>query len=686
MLNRSDQSVEYQAEPHHFLTNVRTVWPVLSYSVVALLWVAGSVLGIRALGYPWWALMLAAAILVFFSASIMLVLLRRSDRHFAANQQLLSDAEKGFLMLLEASPASIWLYDLRSLALVQANPTAESHYGYTVDDLRTMSLRDLFDNRTLDDQSQVAAVERWLQGEHSLQTRCGTRRISNITAGVCSVGKQSFGVLVANDCYGSSSSATERTKRCAQLAQQVAGLGYWLYELDTGNGECSEEVRQLFGLAEGQLFDRRRYEAVIMESEREAVRQVHATAAEAGQAIHQYQVQRAGTDARCLYERIQLKFDPQSGQRTLFGAVLDVSELRSIDTRLARQRTRYQRIINGFAEGVVVLRGDSIQFANEAARKMLLAERPESKLFAQYLHPDDRPREVDRIRALQRGLIGESPLRQVRLVRTDATELEAEVIEIRLGDSDPSDIQLLIRDVTQTRRMQMDLEDANRRLQALSQRLMEVQETERRQLARDLHDDIGQQLTGLKLHLQRMARQMERDDALRDLAASLIDTIDTLLATVRRLSLALHPLQLESLGLESAMRSHLSRFLVGTGLRYTFKVEGSLDRLPSYPSLVAFRVFQEAVNNLVRHARAKSVQINLSRLAEGLRLEIVDDGLGFDVAAAHQSAQSLGLTSMQERVASLSGDLKISSLIGVGTRIAVWLPTAGWEFSPEEDK
>ncbi|WP_434456567.1 PAS domain S-box protein [Stutzerimonas urumqiensis] len=661
---------------------------MLRYSVVALLWVAGSAAGVHALDYPPWAGVVAALILVFLSVAMMRLLTSRFDRGLAKAQRSLSDSEKGFLTLLEASPASIWLYDLHSLTLMKANPAAEFDYGYTLDDLQTMSLSDLFDDRMLDTHvnlSRNAGLEQWLQGEHSLRTKSGARRVSRITASVCCMGRRTFGVLVANDRHVHTSSATERVKSCAQLAQQVAGLGYWLYELDTGIGECSEEVRRLFGLEEGQSFNRRCFDAVVQESEREAVNQVHATAAKTGQAMHQYQIQGSG-DAYCLYERIRLKVDHKSGHRMLFGAVLDVSELRSNDTRLARQRTLYQRIINGFAEGVVVIRGDSIQFANEAARKMLLVERPDNKLFAQYIHPEERAREVDRMRALQRGLINESPLRQVRLVRADTSELEAEVIEIRLGDTDPSDIQLLIRDVTQTRRMQMDLEDANRRLQALSQRLMEVQETERRQLARDLHDDIGQQLTGLKLHLQRMARQMERDDTLRDLAATLIDTIDTLLATVRRLSLALHPLQLESLGLESAMRSHLSRFLPGTGLRYTFRVEGSLDELPTYPSLVAFRIFQEAVNNLVRHARAKSVQVNLTRLADGLRLEVVDDGLGFDVAAAHQSAQSLGLTSMHERVASLRGDLKISSLIGVGTRIAIWLPAVGWELTPEEDK
>lgn len=688
MTIRFDPPSEPKAKQGHSREGVSAVALVSSCSVIGLLWIVDSGAAIEALGYSPWALALAAAGLVLFPILVMLLLLSRLSKRLKIAQRSLNDSENGFLTLMKASPASIWLYDVHSLALLKANPTAEIDYGYSTEDLQAMSIKDLVCDlppRPRSDLSDSEAVVPSLEGEHWLRTKSGTRRISRITAAVCSVGNRVVGLLVASDQEnGRSNSSSTRTGDRLRLAQEVAGLGYWQYEMASGVGECSEEVRRFFGLAQGQPFDRSLYDALIPEAEREAIKQVHATAARVGHAEHQYQIHPPGGDARCLYERIKLDIDAPSGHRTLFAAVLDMSELRSTDAKRARQRTLYERIINGFPEGVVVVRGDHIQFANEAARKMLLAERPDSKLFAQYIHPDERAREVDRLHALQRGLIPESPLRQVRLVRSDASELETEIIEIRLDDAGESDVQLLIRDVTHTRRMQMDLEDANRRLQALSQRLLEVQETERRQLARDLHDDIGQQLTGLKLHLQRMARHIEHDEALRNLADHLIDTIDTLLATVRRLSLALHPLQLESLGLEPAMRSHLSRFLQDTGIRHSFKLEGTLDDLPSYTRLVAFRIFQEAVNNLVRHAHAKSVQVNLSRLEDGLRLDVIDDGMGFDVAAAHQRAQSLGLTSMQERVASLSGDLKISSLTGVGTRIAVWLPTDAWDQSDEE--
>jgi len=148
------------------------------------------------------------------------------------------------------------------------------------------------------------------------------------------------------------------------------------------------------------------------------------------------------------------------------------------------------------------------------------------------------------------------------------------------------------------------------------------------------------------------------------------------LAKVKSLSLSLHPLQLETLGLEAAVRWHLSQFLGATSTQWELNVEGTLDNLSADMAVVAFRIIQEAVNNVAKHAQAASVRITLSYDVEGLRLEILDDGCGFDVSNASQGARSLGLTSMHERVASLNGKVRISSISGVGTRITAVLPVA----------
>lgn len=241
------------------------------------------------------------------------------------------------------------------------------------------------------------------------------------------------------------------------------------------------------------------------------------------------------------------------------------------------------------------------------------------------------------------------------------------------GD-DGRDVQWLLRDVTQDQMMRLELEEANKQLKYLSQRLIEIQEVERRQIARDLHDDIGQQLTGLKLHLQRLIRKLDNQEAIA-ITDGLVEGTDQALAKVRRLSLSLHPLQLETLGLEAALRWHLSHFLEATPTVWELQIQGLLETISPAKAVAAFRIVQEAVNNATKHAQADNLRIMLSRDEDGLRLEILDDGCGFDTSDVALGTQSLGLTSMRERVASLGGHLTINSLEGIGTRVTAWLPS-----------
>ena len=142
------------------------------------------------------------------------------------------------------------------------------------------------------------------------------------------------------------------------------------------------------------------------------------------------------------------------------------------------------------------------------------------------------------------------------------------------------------------------------------------------------------------------------------------------------LSLALHPLQLETLGLQAAVHWHLSRFLEAAHTRWSLKLDGETVGLSPDIALVAFRIIQEAVNNVARHAHASRVEVHIRRTVNLLQVEVIDDGVGFDFRAARARALSLGLTSMEERVAALSGELNIASLSGVGTRVTVSLPIA----------
>jgi two-component system sensor histidine kinase UhpB len=234
-----------------------------------------------------------------------------------------------------------------------------------------------------------------------------------------------------------------------------------------------------------------------------------------------------------------------------------------------------------------------------------------------------------------------------------------------------AEVQAVGRDVTELRRAMDELGAARERLQGLSRRLLEVQESERKSLARELHDDIGQALTALKLNLQ--ALQRGRNGAtLESRLQEALDTTQHTLERVRQLSLSLRPLQLDDLGLAAALRSHLDRQAALGGFAPHPEIQDFPARLPPEVETACFRIAQEAVNNIVRHARARNVWLRLGLDGERLALAVRDDGTGFDVEAAQRRAAlgaSLGVVSMSERAALAGGQLRIESAPGQGTTL-----------------
>jgi PAS domain S-box-containing protein len=216
------------------------------------------------------------------------------------------------------------------------------------------------------------------------------------------------------------------------------------------------------------------------------------------------------------------------------------------------------------------------------------------------------------------------------------------------------------------------------RAQLLSQQLMEAQEAERRRLARELHDEIGQALTAVKLNLQGVQRAAGDPAAMPRLEESLA-IVDRALQQVRNLSLDLRPSLLDDLGLVAALRWYVDRVAQRAGFTAEFIAEPPGIRAPASLETTCFRVAQEALTNVVRHARAQRVRVEL-RSADGeLHLRVRDDGAGFDVAEARQRAVrggSLGLLGMQERVALIRGRIKIHSASGKGAEVHVSLPLA----------
>ncbi len=211
------------------------------------------------------------------------------------------------------------------------------------------------------------------------------------------------------------------------------------------------------------------------------------------------------------------------------------------------------------------------------------------------------------------------------------------------------------------------------RLRQMSSHVLTAQEEERTRIARELHDDTAQALTSVLVRLRLLERSAD-DKRLRLGLAELRDLTVETLEGVRRLAIDLRPPMLDDLGLEAAIQSHVQDFSARWQINVNFTSSG-LGRLPPNVELVLYRIVQEALSNVAKHASASRVETRLSRKGRTLRLLVEDDGCGFDVEAAKGSRQSgLGLFGMEERLALIGGTLRVESSPGKGTRLSAEVP------------
>jgi signal transduction histidine kinase len=230
--------------------------------------------------------------------------------------------------------------------------------------------------------------------------------------------------------------------------------------------------------------------------------------------------------------------------------------------------------------------------------------------------------------------------------------------------------------LAQLRTSQSDLHEAYESLRRLTRRLEQAKEDERRHIARELHDEMGQALSAMKINLKALDR-IEHEPPARRRFDDAISLVDGIIGHVRTLSLDLRPQLLEELGLLAAVRNYAESQSFRSGVAIQVESNSDADDLPPELAIAAFRIVQESIHNALRHARASSIAVAMRHDLRRLSLSVTDDGRGFDVAEAMRRATSgrhLGLLGMRERVESLGGTLKVDSGAGRGTTVHAVLP------------
>ncbi len=266
---------------------------------------------------------------------------------------------------------------------------------------------------------------------------------------------------------------------------------------------------------------------------------------------------------------------------------------------------------------------------------------------------------------------GESLVRECRLTLSGVTRV-FEVHAAALPDDGPTTLQLALTDITKGSAQQAELVQSQQELRQLSASVVRAREDARLRIAREMHDELGQRLSALKLDLASLAAH-EREPANAERIAAMLGTLDETMTAVRRITADLRPLMLDDLGLNAAVEWLTRESARHMGIEIVAHLSEADPELEKDASVAVYRMVQEALTNVARHSRATDVRVDLRASGDELLLTVQDNGVGFP-AGATRKAGSFGLIGIRERAALLGGSLVVDNPLVGGARVTVRLP------------
>ncbi len=346
----------------------------------------------------------------------------------------------------------------------------------------------------------------------------------------------------------------------------------------------------------------------------------------------------------------------------------------SLEAQLDTLREQFRNVLELAPIAIWITDGDRIVFANRACLALFGIDSAQN-IVDRSLFSLLRPESHHQVRRqMARALAGEANLPNVheRIERTDGSFRDLEIAISGLPEHGQTTLQMVLNNVTQRNAERFDLERSRQELRHLSASMVEAREKERRRIARELHDELGQRLSWLKMELSGLAAEANHP-AMDNRIPAMLNMLDETVSSVRRIAADLRPLMLDDLGLNAAIDWLIRESARRMGIEVTVRLDQTDPALDASVSTAVYRMVQEALTNVSRHARATNVCVEMRRAGDNIVLTVSDNGIGFP-ASTTRKADSFGLLGIRERAHLLGGHLEADNPPGGGARIKVTLP------------
>jgi len=371
----------------------------------------------------------------------------------------------------------------------------------------------------------------------------------------------------------------------------------------------------------------------------------------------------------------------RSQHRLRITSIRNISELKQAEYELKESEERFRTLFEQAPIGILIMRDGTLIYGNQWLINILGLEGNEdfiSRPAFEYFAPQFQEESKERIRRRRMGLPVPTHIETI-LLKKDGTPISVEIVSAQISLPDGQALVGFVADITERKHAREGLENSLQQLHALSIHLQTIREDERASISREIHDELGQALTGLKMELYLLKEMQSKNAGAENFAlmdeklTSALKDVDLTIDGVRKMATSLRPSILDTLGLAPALEWLAHDFEIRSGNPCLFKTNIDQEYFHQGFTTAAFRICQESLTNVARHAHASRVNVHLFSKNDQILLEVEDNGIGINEKEINLS-NSLGIMGMKERAYAFNGSVDLKNLDTGGTRVTARFP------------